>query len=196
MIEQSTPIPYADHEYPNTSINLSNSVLSDHNYQTPSNFPTEMIYADDSDFIGGSKVHQISVNMIAAPSLKQHNLNVNKGKTEFLTLKRGNRDTELWRNAKKLGSLLGDTEDIARRKQLAITAMHNMNKLWIKKHSQVSLNTRLKLFSALVKSVLLYNCSCWGLRKTDVELLNSFHRQLLRRMCRIFWPHKIAPKKL
>ena len=48
----------------------------------------------------------------------------------------------------------------------------------------------------LAKSVLLYNCACWDLRKTDIKLLNSFHRQLLRRMLRIFWPQKISSKQL
>lgn len=192
LLNHPTPMPHSDHGYSNTSIDPS----SDHDYSIPSDFPPEMIYADDADFIGDSKVHQISIDVIAPTSLKRNNLNVNTGKTEHLTLKRGNRDTELWRNAKKLGSLLGDVEDIARRKQLAIVAMHNMNKLWLKKHTQVSLYTRLKLFNALVKSVLLYNCACWGLRKADIERLNGFHRQLLRRMCRIFWPHTISSKKL
>ena len=37
------------------------------------------------------------------------------------------------REVKKLGSLLGDKEDIARRKQLSIATMNNMEKVWIRK---------------------------------------------------------------
>ena len=125
----------------------------------------------------------------------KYNLQVNNDKTEYLTLKRGNRDTERWRTAIKLGSHLGDTEDIARRKELATTAMRSMHKIWLNKY-KVNLRTRIKLFNALVKSILLYNCSCWGLRKADEDNLNGFHRQLLRRMCRIFWPCTISNKKL
>ena len=33
-------------------------------------------------------------------------------KTEHTQVERGNKDTELWRNVKKLGSLLRDKEDI------------------------------------------------------------------------------------
>ena len=40
---------------------------------------------------------------------------------------------EQWRNVIKLGSKLGDSEDIAHRKQLSNNAMGKVNNLWIKK---------------------------------------------------------------
>ena len=97
---------------------------------------------------------------------------------------------------KKVGSLLGDIEDISRRKQLALNQMRTLNKVWLQKYKKVSFQTRIKLFNTLVKSVLLCNCSTWGLRKTDEQKLNSFHRQLLRRMCNIKWPNTITSKKI
>ena len=121
---------------------------------------------------------------------------MNDSKTEYTILKRGDRNTEKWRNTKKLGSLLGDREDIARRKQLAITAMRNMNQLWIDKHKRVKRNTRIQLMNALVKSTLLYNSSTWGLSKDDEKRLNSFHRRLLRRTCKINWKQNISSKAL
>ena len=63
-------------------------------------------------------------------------------------------------------------------------------------YGNTSRKTRLKLLDSLVIHTLLYNSSCWGLRKVDIELLNSFHRQLLRRVCRIIWPNRISRKKL
>ena len=45
---------------------------------------------------------------------------VNDSKTEQTEIFRGERNTEQWRTVKKLGSLLGDTADIQRRKQLSI----------------------------------------------------------------------------
>ena len=69
-----------------------------------------------------------------APSiLAKGNLIVNKSKTEHTVLKRESKINEKWRNTKKLGSLLGDEEDIKRRKQLASIALHNMNKIWKRK---------------------------------------------------------------
>ena len=50
-------------------------------------------------------------------------------KTEHAQIERGNNDTELWRNVKKLESLLGDKEDINRRKQLSIIRMNKYDTL-------------------------------------------------------------------
>ena len=102
----------------------------------------------------------------------------------------------MWRQSKKLGSLLGDVEDISRRKQLAAIALQAMNKIWIQNYKTISLQIRIQLFEALVLSILLYNCSCWGLRKCDSENLNSFHRRLLRQICKFHWPHTISSHKL
>ena len=55
-------------------------------------------------------------NNIVSTTLGEDNLQVNNDKTETLTLQRGDRDTEQWRESLKLGSYLGDTEDILRRK--------------------------------------------------------------------------------
>ena len=38
---------------------------------------------------------------------------------------------EEWKNAKKLGSKLGDEEDVQNRKTKALGAYHRMNKLWL-----------------------------------------------------------------
>ena len=54
------------------------------------------------------------------------NLKVNGGKTEYTTLKRRNKQQEEWRHTKKLGSLLGDSEDMCRRKQLSV-CVHGRN---------------------------------------------------------------------
>ena len=66
-----------------------------------------------------------------------------------------------------------------RRKQLAITSMNSMNKIWIRR-TKISENRRLKLYNALVKPVLTYNCATWGLTKQEEEKLDAFHRQQLR----------------
>ena len=71
---------------------------------------------------------------------------------------------------KKLGSLLGDKEGIARRKQLFIAAMNNMEKAWIRK-DHTSEKHRLKLYRTLVKPVLLYNSATWGLTKKAPQIL-------------------------
>ena len=115
--------------------------------------PTEIAYADDVDFISLIKHKDITK---VSEILKTFNLLVNNDKTEHTTLSRKkSRQEEEWRKVKKVGSLLGDEEDIERRKQLATVAMNKLQPIWIK--NQVNQKTKMKLYRALVKSILLYN---------------------------------------
>ena len=52
-------------------------------------------------------------------------------KTEHTQIERGNNDNELWKNVEKLGSLLGDKENISRRKP--VISMNKYKTVWIKK---------------------------------------------------------------
>ena len=96
---------------------------------------------------------------------------------------------------RKLGSLLGVSEDMARRKQLSIVGMNELQSVWIRK-DHIRLSKRLALYRQLVKPLLVYNCGCWAMRKQDTESINAFHRQQLRRILGIRWPHRIRNKRL
>ena len=120
---------------------------------------------------------------------------MNEDKTEKTLLKRDEKEKEEWRETKKLGSLLGDQHDIKRRKSLSQVALTNMNKIWFSK-KYVSLSRKLQLYNTLVKSVLLYNCSTWGLTIQDENQLNSFYRKQLRNVIGVRWPHRISCHKL
>ena len=85
------------------------------NYWNP---PNELQYANDADFITKDEQRNCTLNNIFSDKLLKVHLNSNILKTEHTQTEHGNNDTELWRNVKKLGSLLGDKEDINRRKQL------------------------------------------------------------------------------
>ena len=95
---------------------------------------------------------------------------------------------------KKLGSLLGDREDIARRKQLATVSLRKLDSLWIRR--KVKVERRVKLYNTLVRSILLYNCGTWGMSTTDDNNIDSFHRQQLRQTLNIRYPNKIRSKHL
>ena len=88
------------------------------------------------------------------------NLKVNEDKTENTFLQSGDRKTKTWKNVKKVGSLLGNSEDIIRRKHLAISSMNKLQATWIKK-DHVSEEKRLRLYNCLVLPVLFYNCLTW-----------------------------------
>jgi hypothetical protein len=75
--------------------------------------PEEAVYADDTDFINEDEARRNVVVEIAAETLLTSNLQVNDDKTEHTVIERGDRNTERWRYVKKVGSLIGDAEDIA-----------------------------------------------------------------------------------
>ena len=92
----------------------------------------------------------------------------------MITLKRGNNDTERWRKIKKLGSLLGDKENIKNRKRLANIAFTKLGCIWLSRRN-ISIQRRVKLYKMLVKSILLYNCDPWEMIIQDEQQLGSFH---------------------
>ena len=65
---------------------------------------------------------------------------------------------------KKVGSLIGDKKDVERRKQLSNAALYKLKNIWIEK-DEINHNIKIKLYKALVKSILTYNCGTWALAK-------------------------------
>ena len=126
---------------------------------------------------------------------------MNEDKTEDTVLRRGKHDqknkvkNEPWRETIKLGSKLGDKEDIERRKQLSRVKLIQMKKI-LKRKNVVRIEKKLKLYNALVKSVLTYNSCTWGLTRQDEKNLDSFHRQQLRQVIGVYYPNKIGNTKL
>ena len=112
-----------------------------------------MIYVDDADFLTENQAEKEEMNKIVAENLMKENLKVNESKTEHTIINRSTRDDEKWRMKKKLGSLLGDSEDMVARKQLTTAAMTGMEKIWLRK-GKIGIDKRLKLYNALVKPIL------------------------------------------
>ena len=80
---------------------------------------------------------------------------------------------------KKVSSLLGDEEEIARRKVLSTAAMNKMMVLWIRT-DKVKQTRRIQLYRALVRSALLYNCRTWAATKESEKKLDAYHRKQLK----------------
>ena len=70
--------------------------------QRQSNLPNELIYADDYDFITEDEKNKSMVIREVSKVLSSGNLLVNITKTEVITLKRSNNETERWRKIKNL----------------------------------------------------------------------------------------------
>ena len=80
-----------------------------------------------------------------------------------------------------MGSLIGDSEDVISRKQLAAASLTSMNKIWIRK-SKISVNKMIQLYNSLVKPVLTYNSGTWGLTQAEKDSIDAFHRQQIRKV--------------
>ena len=153
--------------------------------------PLELVYADDADFVSTSKSWLADVEATASTVLPQWSLIMNRDKTEYTDIFRSaDRIDEEWRTTRKLGSLLGDEEDIMRRKQLATAAFQSLWSLW-KRHQHISEKLRLRLYSTFIVPVLTYNSGTWGVSVTVLSRLDSFHRRQLRSLIGVKWPQII-----
>ncbi|GFR70149.1 endonuclease-reverse transcriptase [Elysia marginata] len=150
--------------------------------------PREKAYADDVDFIAFQDIDIEEVGKV----LEKYNLQVNVDKTEFTNLSRGETN---WQTTKKVGTPIGDQEDIERRKQLSSAALVKLKNVSLK-GDKITKNTKLKLYKALVKSVLTYNCGTWALTQSQEERLNAFHRKQLKKVLNIKYPVKITNSSL
>ena len=97
-------------------------------------------------------------------------------KAEQTQIERGNNEGELWRNVKKLGSLLGDKEDINRRKQLSLISM-NIYEILCIKIEQLNKQLWNELYKKLIKPVFLYNSWTWRLTENDELKLDTVHKK-------------------
>ena len=99
------------------------------------------------------------------------------------------------RSTKKVGSLMGDKEDVERRKQLSNAALYKLKNIWIG-NDKINHNIKIKLYKALFKSIPTYNCGTWALAQTELNKLDAFHRKQTRKVLNIYYPTKISNKTL
>ena len=101
---------------------------------TEEDLPVEIIYADDYDNLTEEHEKKILFKSNVKEILGRHDLKVNEDKTEDTVLRRGKHDknnkqkNEPWRETVKLGSKLGDEEDIQRRKNISTGKLVQMKK--------------------------------------------------------------------
>jgi len=149
--------------------------------------PMEDEYADDVGFMSFSKAWLQRLLQMIPPIFGDRQLRVNTTKTEWVAYLKGESS---WKSVKKLGSLMGEPEDVHRRKMLALVAFRKLKNVW-KQHNILSTKTRIIAYQAYVESALLYGCETWGLTKLGWHKLDTFQRKLLRTVLGVKWPHRI-----
>ena len=59
-------------------------------------------------------------------------------------------------------------------------------------NNNLRLNTKVKVYEAIVISILLYSSETWTPYSSQVKVLNKFHLQCLRKMLKITWRDKVT----
>ncbi|RLN88747.1 hypothetical protein BBJ28_00020055 [Nothophytophthora sp. Chile5] len=179
--------------------------LASHPAMPPDLLQQMIVYADDADFICRDPALVELIQVHAPEVLARWSLQMNTSKTEHTQLQRcvtpastdphARAEEEVWRATRKLGSLLGDAEDVSRRKSLAAAALHRLWTVWIRPH-RIADKTRIRLYNCYVLPILLYNCGTWALTPSELRQLESFHRRQLRSVLNVRYPRRIPNAEL
>lgn len=141
-------------------------------------FHTDQQFADDISWIATSERYLNLVEQVVPETLKERNLFINHSKTEKYKISKDSDQT--WKNCKLVGSKLDTTEDIKHRKTLANVAFVRWKKILCDK--KISTRCKLRLFSALIESIFLYNCELWGITRKQQNQIDAIQRQFLRQI--------------
>ena len=95
--------------------------------------------------------------------LTKRDITINESKTEEYKINKNSRRN--WKKCKFLGSMLGTSEDIKRRKTLAIRSANNLTLIFNNKH--LTIKTKTKAFTTYIQPLFLYNCETWTLTKLE-----------------------------
>jgi len=170
-----------------------NNLLTEHNYSNKDKILNiEEQFADDIGWATTSKEKLEEIKIETKSKLELRNLKINLDKTEQYTISATAEDE--WKKCKYLGSMLTgsmDTDsDINRQKQLYM-AMYNKYKDKLQE-KKLSLTIRMRIFNAFIRPVFMYNRELWAFTKKTENVIDTFHRNLLRKILNIHYPHIIT----
>ena len=163
---------------------------------------------DDLDFADDLAIVSDAINKMQDKTIQLKELservglfiNINKTKTMKINIEDnaavnlGNDNLEEVENFTYLGSIVskngGTEEDINGRLKKARASFGMLSKIW--RSSKISTKTKVRIFNAVVKSVLLYGSESWSLTKKLESKLQVFLNNCLRKILKIFWPQVIS----
>lgn len=166
----------------------------------------DLAYADDVILL--STKHQDMQNMIdkMVTESGKLGLKINTKKTKSMRVNVNNatpfvinnEDMENVEIFEYLGSKLepngGTQTDVSSRIQKANGAFASLNRVWTA--TTITRQTKIKIFNACVKTVLLYGSESWHITNDITSKLQVFINRCLRRMLGIFWPRTISNDRL
>lgn len=168
--------------------------LDDHRYARyfDSGALLNLQYADDITWIGGNCRHAVErLKNIIPNLLMERDLTINTSKTEEYT---ASREDSTWQNCRYLGSILQTEKDMKRREQLAHGAYSKLKPVFEDKN--MKMNTKMRIFNALIGSIYLYNSELWTLTAANEKKIDICQRNFLRKIVGIKYPQTINNEEL
>ena len=166
----------------------------------------DLDYADDICLLASDiEEMQMMVDTIVMEGEKI-GLKINTAKTEVMKIRTqdtrcvsiGSSNLKEVNNFIYLGSRMSNDGDIRAEINIRIgkssCAFNYLKNVW--KEDRISLATKLKLFNAIVISVLLYGCESWKGLKESEERVRRFESNCLRRILKIRWYDHVSEEEL
>jgi hypothetical protein len=164
----------------------------------------DLDYADDIILLGDNfdilKTAVDRVNQFAAMVGLEINISKTKAFSTCTTdvgvpLRLGEDTIETVDKFKYLGSLIlpnGQAKDEvkARIDNARKAFLQLKNALW--RRTEISLRTKVRVYQAAIRPVLLYGCETWPLRKEDIRRLEVFDHWCLRIILKIGWRDRLS----
>ena len=166
----------------------------------------ELLFADDSALAAGSEADmQHTVNLFSS-ACDNFGLTISTKKTEVMyqpapgkpyaepTITVNKEKLPAADNFTYLGSTLSRSANIdAEVNNRIAKASAAFGRLWCKvwERDGITLDTKLKVYRAIVMPTLLYGCETWTVYQRHARTLNRFHLNCLRKILRIKWQDKI-----
>jgi hypothetical protein len=166
----------------------------------------DLDFADDICLLSqNGKQLQEKIDHLSRTSEKA-GLKINKIKTKIMRLNTkaatsievGSEIIEDVEDFTYLGSIISGEEgvlkDVTSRVSKARSVFVRLSKIW--RSSSTTTVTKLKIFSSMVKPVLLYGCESWTVTEGIRHKLQVFINRCLRTVLKIWWPRTITNEEL
>ena len=168
---------------------------------------TDLVYADDTTLFLPADKDPSTVLSDFCTSSAHLGLHVSWAKTKLMNLGSGPRPTSTSVDGNQVESVdsflyLGSLQssdgycrpDIKRRISLTSSVMSSLHRIW--RDKRLSLPTKIRLFQALVLSVLLYVSETWTLLAADMKSLEAFYMKCLRQILGIRWYQHVTNEEI
>ena len=155
-------------------------------------------FADDIDLMGGSNQELQDLTDRLTARSGAYGMEVSSEKSKVMVNSANNTPAQIHMNGQQLEEVdafkyLGSTltkdgrssTEIKTRIGVATSAMAKLSKIWRSK--DISFPTKLKLYKALVVSILLYGCESWTLTAETSRRVQTFETKCFRRLLNIPW---------